>query len=33
MCLALFAYNAVSRIKAALRSAHGRQKVNDVSEP
>ena len=29
LCLALFAYNAVSRIKAALRSAHGRQKVND----
>jgi Transposase DDE domain len=28
-CLALLAYNAVSRIKAALRSAHGRQKVND----
>jgi hypothetical protein len=28
-CLALLAYNAVSRIKAALRSAHGRQKVNN----
>ena len=28
-CLALLAYNAVSRIKAALRSAHGRQKLND----
>src|SRR5262245_7626483 len=28
-CLALLAYNAVSRIKAALRSAHGRQKVHD----
>ena len=28
-CLALVAYNAVSLIKAALRSAHGRQKVND----
>src|SRR5918996_1422359 len=28
-CLALLAYNAVSLIKAALRSAHGRQKVND----
>ena len=27
--LALLAYNAVSLIKAALRSAHGRQKVND----
>ena len=27
-CLALLAYNAVSLIKAALRSAHGRQKVN-----
>lgn len=29
LCLALLAYNAVSRIKAALRSAHGRQQVND----
>ena len=28
-CLALLAYNAVSLIKAALRSAHGRQKVKD----
>jgi hypothetical protein len=28
-CLALLAYNAVSLIKAALRSAHGRQKVDD----
>jgi IS4 transposase len=28
-CLALLAYNAVSLIKAALRHAHGRQKVND----
>ena len=28
-CLVLLAYNAVSLIKAALRSAHGRQKVND----
>jgi hypothetical protein len=28
-CLALLAYNAVSLIKAALRSAHGRQKGND----
>ena len=28
-CLALLAYNAVSLIKAALRSVHGRQKVND----
>jgi len=28
-CLALLAYNAVSLIKAALRSAHGRQKMND----
>jgi hypothetical protein len=28
-CLALLAYNAVSLIKAALRSAHGRQKVNE----
>jgi IS4 transposase len=28
-CLALLAYNAVSLIKAALRSAHGRKKVND----
>jgi Transposase DDE domain len=28
-CLALVAYNAVSLIKAALRSAHGRQKIND----
>src|SRR5512145_2464606 len=28
-CLALLAYNAVSLIKAALRSAHGRQKVHD----
>ena len=28
-CLALLAYNAVSLIQAALRSAHGRQKVND----
>jgi hypothetical protein len=27
-CLALLAYNAVSLIKAALRSAHGRQQVN-----
>ena len=28
-CLALLAYNAVSLINAALRSAHGRQQVND----
>ena len=28
-CLALLAYNAVSLIKAALRRAHGRQKIND----
>jgi hypothetical protein len=28
-CLALLAYNAVSLIKAALRSEHGRQKVHD----
>jgi hypothetical protein len=28
-CLALLAYNAVSLIKAALRSVHGRQKVNE----
>jgi IS4 transposase len=28
-CLALLAYNAVSLIKAALRSHHGRQQVND----
>jgi hypothetical protein len=28
-CLALLAYNAVSLIKAALRSAHGRQQVNN----
>jgi hypothetical protein len=28
-CLAWLAYNAVSLIKAALRSTHGRQKVND----
>jgi len=28
-CLALLAYNAVSLIQAALRSAHGRQKIND----
>jgi IS4 transposase len=28
-CLALLAYNAVSLIKAALRSQHGRTKVND----
>ena len=28
-CLALLAYNAVSLIKAALRSAHGRQTVNE----
>ena len=28
-CLALLAYNAVSLIKAALRSPHGRQRVND----
>jgi IS4 transposase len=28
-CLALVAYNAVSLIKAALRSAHGRQKINE----
>jgi IS4 transposase len=28
-CLALLAYNAVSLIKAALRSEHGRKKVND----
>jgi len=27
-CLALLAYNAVSLIKAALRSEHGRQKIN-----
>jgi hypothetical protein len=29
-CLALLAYNAVSLIKAALRSEHGRKKVNDA---
>jgi hypothetical protein len=29
LCLALMAYNAVSLIKAALRSAHGRQQVNE----
>ena len=29
LCLALLAYNAVSLIKAALRSEHGRKKVND----
>jgi hypothetical protein len=28
-CLAVLAYNAVSLIKAALRRAHGRQKIND----
>jgi Transposase DDE domain len=28
-CLALLAYNAVSLIKAALRSTHGRQQVNN----
>jgi IS4 transposase len=28
-CLALLAYNAVSLIKAALRSEHGRQKINE----
>jgi IS4 transposase len=28
-CLALLAYNAVSLLKAALRSAHGRKKIND----
>ena len=28
-CLALLAYNAVSLIKAALRSAHGRKQVNE----
>src|SRR5262252_1455135 len=28
-CLALLAYNSVSLIKAALRSAHGRKQVND----
>jgi hypothetical protein len=28
-CLALLAYNAVSLIKAALRSEHGRRKIND----
>jgi IS4 transposase len=28
-CLALLAYNAVSLIKAALRSEHGRQKIHD----
>ena len=28
-CLALLAYNAVSLIKAALRSEHGRKQVND----
>jgi IS4 transposase len=28
-CLALLAYNAVSLLKAALRSAHGRKQVND----
>jgi DDE family transposase len=28
-CLALLAYNAVSLIKAALRSVHGRKQVND----
>jgi hypothetical protein len=28
-CLALLAYNAVSLIKAALRSTHGRQQIND----
>ena len=29
-CLAVVADNAVSRIKAALRSAHGRKKSNDA---
>jgi hypothetical protein len=29
-CLALLAYNAVSLITAALRSAHGRQQVHDA---
>src|SRR5215467_9772734 len=29
-CLALCAYNAVSLIKAALRSVHGRQQVNEA---
>ena len=29
LCLALVAYNAVALIKAALRSHHGRQKVNE----
>lgn len=29
LCLALLAYNAVSLIKAALRSEHGRKKIND----
>jgi hypothetical protein len=29
-CLALLAYNAVSLIKAALRSAHGRKQINDA---
>jgi hypothetical protein len=28
-CLALLAYNAVSLIKAALRSAQGRKRIND----
>ena len=28
-CLTLLAYNAVSLIKAALRSKHGRKKIND----
>lgn len=28
-CLTLLAYNAVSVIKAALRSEHGRQKIHD----
>jgi hypothetical protein len=28
-CLALLAYHAVSLLKAALRSAHGRQQIND----
>lgn len=30
LCLALWADNAVSLIKAALRSAHGRKKLNDA---
>jgi hypothetical protein len=29
LCLALLAYNAVSLIKATLRSEHGRKKIND----